>query len=138
MEKEPVKPPVKSTPNPAAITSATIERLISEGKIEEATKLLALRKQMQELATDEIRDHENARVEEQRLLAIQDEIEKREFEQSECPHVKPNGYPAIGGIRDSYNNTHYICLRCQKVWVNENLPMHLRQNLNPIGGPVLS
>ena len=77
-------------------------------------------------------------VEEQRLLAIQDEIEKREFEQSECPHVKPNGYPAIGGIRDSYNNTHYICLRCQKVWVNENLPMHLRQNLNPIGGPVLS
>lgn len=138
MEKEPVKPPVKSTPNPAAITPAHIDRLIQEGKIDEATKLLALRKQMQELAADEERGQEAARVEEQRLIAIQEEMEKREYEQSECPHVKPNGYPAVGGIRDSKNNTHYICLRCQKLWMNEELPMHLRQNLNPIGGPVLS
>ena len=138
MDKEPVKPPVKSTPNPAAITSAQIERLLAEGKVEEATKLLALRKQMLELVADEELGHEKARVEEQRLIAIQEEMEKREYEQSECPHVKPNGYPAVGGIRDSHNNTHYICLRCQKMWVNDQLPMHLRQNLNPIGGPVLS
>lgn len=138
MEKEPVKPPVQSTPNPAAVTTRDIEKLIREGKVEEASKLLDIRKKLQELAADELRGVENSRVEEQRLLAIQDEMAMREWEQSECPHVKPNGYPAIGGIRDSKNNSHYICLRCQKMWVNEGLPMHLRQNLNPIGGPVLS
>lgn len=138
MEKEPIKPPVKSTINPAAITTENIEKLLAEGRADEAMKLLDIRKKLLELATDEEKQHEESRVEEQRLLAIQEEIAKRDYEQSECPHVKPNGYPAIGGIRDSKNNTHYLCLRCQKAWVNEELPMHLRQNLNPIGGPVLS
>ena len=59
--------------------------------------------------------------------------------QSQCDHRKPNGQPSIGGQRDHQNHTLWLCLKCQKNWVDGQLPGPLRVGLdsNRIGGPSL-
>ncbi len=64
--------------------------------------------------------------------------QKREREvafQSNCPHMKPWGGPSIGGQRDHQGNYRFICLFCSKMWINDELPAHLKIALDRVGGP---
>lgn len=55
--------------------------------------------------------------------------------QAECPHKKPNGHPAIAGQRDHRQHYHWICLYCQKEWIDNKLPIDLRISMDRVGGP---
>ena len=72
---------------------------------------------------------------ESRRIAVAEEMRQRAAIQAGCMHLKPNGYPSIGGQRDHHGNRIFLCLFCNAVWQNE-LPAHLR-NFNPdlMGGP---
>jgi hypothetical protein len=107
----------------------------ASGNLDEALKRAQLYEFLKRQEKELEKDTERARTEESKLLAIQEEIERRTAYQDECPHLKENNKSAIGGIRDSRNNTHWICMHCQKLWKNEELPMYLRNGVMDVGGP---
>jgi hypothetical protein len=133
--KEPVKLPGKATVSVDDVNSERVSQLLSEGKVDEALKLIQAKKGLEALLQEEQSKRESGRLQENRLLAIQDEIDNKNAAQDSCSHTKDNGLPSVGGNRDSSNNTIFICLRCQKLWRNDELPMYLRNNLPQIGGP---
>lgn len=62
-------------------------------------------------------------------------IEKKATDQAACHHQKPNGAPSIAGQRLHSRKNQFICLFCQKEWIDGALPAHLRIDSNLIGGP---
>lgn len=68
-------------------------------------------------------------------LAMQNRRDSELAFQQNCPHMKPWGGPSIGGQRDHQGNYRFICLFCSKMWVNDELPPHLKISLDRIGGP---
>ena len=88
----------------AILTRAT--RAAREPSEEEAAKLLA---EKQRLA--------NRRATMQRMVATEER--EKERRQANCSHRKPNGELCIGGQAMSNGRNVQICLRCQKVIVDE-------------------
>lgn len=134
--KQPVKPPVakRELPDLEQLTSAHLAELLQAGKVDEALRMIQVRKGLLDIKADEDQADENARLQAARLKAIQEEMERIEAKQSACPHTKQNGTPSIGGQRDSQNIPHWICLNCQKIW-HGTLPAHLARRDYAMGGP---
>lgn len=63
--------------------------------------------------------------------------EAKRQQQAGCSHVKPNGWPNIGGQRDHRGTYHFICSYCMKEWTEKEIPAHLasRINMELVGGP---
>jgi DNA-directed RNA polymerase subunit M/transcription elongation factor TFIIS len=133
---KPVAAPLKSV-NPAEINSESIEKLLADGNVDQALKLLQARRELVALMGEEEQAIESSKELEQRMLAIEEDIRRTAERQAACAHMKPNYKPAVGGMRDSRGNVIYICQNCQKLWKNDALPMHLRAELPAIGGPLM-
>jgi len=88
---------------------------------------------------------EEAAEEEERTIALaareagaksmQNKRDMELYQQDNCSHTKPLGGPAIGGQRDHKNDYHFMCLFCSKMWLNGELPSHLKISLDRVGGP---
>ena len=101
---------------------------------EQMAKLLVL-KMEKELQAEK----EDAERQEALKLAQLENIKQmqriQEETQRQCPHMKPNFRPAIGGQRDSHGHYHWICQYCCKQWIDNELPVHLRIPQEQVGGP---
>lgn len=133
LRSNPVQPPVEG----GLDLDLTIEQIqtIARKDPERALRILELKEKLETRVKHEEQKIRLSQEQRQKLEAIDAQIQATYAMQQNCPHLKENGRPAIGGIRDSGNNTHYICLRCSKEWINSELPHHLRSNLSEIGGP---
>lgn len=67
--------------------------------------------------------------------ALLKQAEKDKITQQQCPHIKPNAQSAIGGQWDHHGKYHWICAYCAKEWQDNDLPLHLRIDMNKVGGP---
>lgn len=58
--------------------------------------------------------------------------------QAACLHRKRDNTANLGGQRDHSGHRHFICLNCNKHWMDQELPMELAQNFDfdRIGGPI--
>jgi len=121
---------------PVTFSTEMIEKLIEQGKLDDARKLIDLYTGLKSLRKDEEERERARQMQLAQFQAIQAESEYRAAMQEACRHLKENGRPSIGGMKDSRGATHYICLRCQKEWVDDELPQYLRNNLPEIGGPM--
>lgn len=94
--------------------------------------VLKMEKELQ-AEKDEAERQQNLRL--AQLENIRQMLKIQEETQAQCPHVKPNYRPAIGGQRDGRGNYQWICQYCCKQWVNNELPIHLRIPHEMVGGP---
>lgn len=135
----PIRPPVVQT-NAGFDLDLSPEKLreLAQSDPDKALRLLELRERLQRHEQQIEHQQRLSREQQQKLEAIDKQIQATYEMQQDCLHRKENGQPALGGIRDSHNNTHYVCLRCEKTWVNSELPHHLRTGLRDIGGPSYS
>jgi hypothetical protein len=131
----PVQPPTR----PLAL-ELTLEQIRELAKTDpdKALKLLELREKLEQREKSDEQARRLSQEQRQKFEAIEKQIQATYAAQAECLHRKENGQPAIVGLRDSVNSTHYLCLRCEKAWVDNELPHHLRTGLREIGGPSYS
>lgn len=135
----PVKPPILQSGGGFDL-DLTPEKLreLARTDPDKALRLLELRERLQRHEQQVEHEIRLSKEQQQKLEAIDKQIQATYEAQLDCLHRKENGQPALGGIRDSQNNTHYVCLRCEKTWINGELPAHLRTGLRDIGGPSYS
>lgn len=103
-----------------------------------------VRQQKEALELEELKER-RAEIKEQRRIAIAarkqnaEQLEharkQQEATQSLCPHLKPNGQPAIAGQRDHQHHYIFICAYCSKTFNEYTLPPHLRIPSERVGGP---
>jgi len=111
-------------------------------KLQEA--LLALQYENALLENEQAKRHKTAREEQEMLnhnarklgATVLDQQRKMELDkQNACPHLKPNAQPAIAGQWDHSGTYHWICAYCSKEWTGGELPLHLRIDMEKVGGP---
>lgn len=101
---------------------------------EQMARLLVLKMEKELQAEKE----EQQRLENLRLAQLENikEMQRvQEETQRQCPHIKPNFRPAIGGQRDGKGHYQWICQYCQKQWIDSELPVQLRIPQEQVGGP---
>lgn len=108
----------------------------SGGPLQEQFLSLMVEDLMEQKAT---RDQEKANKEafrKSRRDALLKEHAQQEALRSQCPHLKPNYQPNIGGQRDHSGHYHWICSYCMREWTDTELPVHLRVSMERVGGPL--
>ena len=83
----------------------------------------------------ERRDNEQKNARLIGISALNQERANELEKQRQCPHIKPNAQPAIGGQWDHQGTFHWTCAYCAKEWTNNELPVHLRIDMSRVGGP---
>lgn len=107
-------------------------------KLPTTAELLAeiqLRKLQKEEAAEAEAVSQQKAAKEAGLRAVREGEQKKKLDQDACHHQKPNGAPSIAGQRLHSHKNQFICLFCQKEWIDGALPAHLRIDSNLIGGP---
>ncbi len=107
-------------------------------KLPTTAELLAeiqLRRLQKEEAAEVEAAQQQKAAKEAGLRAVKEGMEKKKQDQDACHHQKPNGAPSIAGQRLHSHKNQFICLFCQKEWIDGALPAHLRIDSNLIGGP---
>jgi ribosome-binding ATPase YchF (GTP1/OBG family) len=97
--------------------------------------LLQLKKLRQDMNEEEAKKASEESLRKARSEAVVIERAQREALQNACPHLKPNFRPAIAAQKDHDGHTHWLCLLCNKGWVDQQLPVQLRIPSEHIGGP---
>lgn len=133
---------VGAATQPSPIQADLLAKLVGLLEKNSALTDLELRQRTEE-EEKKLEQKESARklqLEGAKAMARQAEAERAN--QSVCGHRNDNGRAVIGGQRDHHHNTHYICLRCGKHWLNpfsasnpNGLPDSLRPKEEFIGGP---
>ena len=116
------------------ITMEQINALIAKGDLAAARNLLETKKLIEQAIKDFQAKDEEAKSQIARLRAIEDEIAERQRQQDECSHRKEDGKPAIGGQRGHDNIPIWVCLNCNKLFIGNELPVHLRIRSDMVGG----
>lgn len=125
------------------LTIKEIAANIDQMDPQEALAAIQARKQLKELLDAEKLDEERIRLKAEQLKVIEEEIQETAYQQEACSHMKERGFgPAIVGQRNHSGNVNFLCLICQKSWVNfgsderdpTRLPPHLHISPERIGG----
>lgn len=125
------------------LTIKEIAANIDQMDPQEALAAIQVRKQLKELLDQERLDAERIKLKSEQLRIIEEEIAENIAAQEACSHMKERGFgPAIVGQRNHSGNINFLCLICQKSWVNfgnderdpERLPPHLHISSERIGG----
>jgi len=88
------------------------------------------------LAEEKKREEEQMLVRKNNAIKAEKKRQERVRVQSSCRHVKQNGDTYLAGQRDHQGNVMLICQRCQKLFVNDEIPPGLRPKNERVGGPV--
>ena len=98
----------------------------------------------QKLQQEELAEQKEAKLRKQaeqeamrqsNIQAVKERQERILRNQAACAHIKQDGKPAIGGQFDHRRRQIFICVKCQKTFIGNELPVHLRNLPYAFGGP---
>lgn len=125
----------------ADVTVAMVEGLYRPKPVEEVQtiddqlKSLQLKQLQKEVGEQEEKENSRMKARLQNAKNLEQARKNQNALQDNCPHVKQNGHPAIGGQRNHQHDYNFICLLCQKEFDQHTLPARLRIPGELVGGP---
>lgn len=103
--------------------------------IQRQLQMLLLKRLQKEDEEEEAKKESARRLQLEGAKAMVNRAKADEDAQKYCSHRKENGQSAIVGQRDHQHHTHYLCLHCNKHWLDRELPDDLMPKGEHIGGP---
>ena len=121
----------------ATVNTAPISTDPDVAQMQKGLMALQLRKLSKEIREQEEAEESIKEWRRQNALSADEARQKQVAMQALCPHLKPNGQPAIGGQRDHSHNYIFVCAYCTKQFDQHTLPSHLRIPAEWVGGPTV-
>ena len=125
-----IKNPGEALETPTSKQEQLLDVQLAEAKLSLVEKQDALAKKIEE-------ERQKKAVQASGAKAMAQRQEQQKLAQDNCPHIKPNFQPSIGGQRDHQGDYNWICLYCGKEWKNQELPPRLRIDMQLVGGPTV-
>lgn len=119
----------------AVLSATSAPPTVEPDPIQQQLQRLLLKRLQQEDEEDTAKRESARRLQLEGAKAMVARAKAEEEAQNYCSHRKENGQSAVVGQRDHQHHTHYLCLHCNKHWIDRELPDDLMPKGEHIGGP---